>query len=410
MKRVLIFGAGVTGLSIAKLLHPHAQVTILEQENQIGGLARTKIIDGDVAYHLVGGHCFNSKYPEVMDFVFQQLPQDNWHKIQRISRINFGDYEVNYPIEFAMKEIFAHNPQLAMDMTRDFLSANDDGEYRNLEEWFRKKFGDTLCNHYFLPYNTKIWGKAPHEMSPTWVEDKLPIPDKTSFFASLLSTQKDTMAHSSFYYPNSNNQQTLFEALAKGLDIRLNTKVDKVERKGEVWRVNDIYEADILISTIPIKTLPSLIAGTPVEVLEHARQLKYNKISNVIWRSRATEKTWTYQPLASCKFHRYIHIGSFHSPARGYTITEMMGEHSFDEMVSYGQQDPFLIEPLAHNTSEHAYVVYDDQRSAALSALQSYLKSLGVHSIGRFGQWDYFNMDVCIKQSLNLFTHLRPTL
>ena len=111
MKRVLIFGAGVTGLSIAKLLHPH---------------------DGDVAYHLVGGHCFNSKYPEVMDFVFQQLPQDNWHKIQRISRINFGDYEVNYPIEFSMKEIFVHNPQLAMDMTRDFLSANDDGEYRNL--------------------------------------------------------------------------------------------------------------------------------------------------------------------------------------------------------------------------------------------------------------------------------------
>ena len=87
-----------------------------------------------------------------------------------------------------------------------------------------------------------------------------------------------------------------------------------------------------------------------------------------------------------------------------------MGEHSFDEMVSYGLQDPFLIEPLAHNTSEHAYVVYDDQRSAALSALQSYLKSLGVHSIGRFGQWDYFNMDVCIKQSLNLFTHLRPEL
>ncbi len=39
-----------------------------------------------------------------------------------------------------------------------------------------------------------------------------------------------------------------------------------------------------------------------------------------------------------------------------------------------------------------------------------YAKSLGVHSIGRFGQWDYFNMDVCIKQSLNLFTHLRPTL
>lgn len=56
-------------------------------------------------------------------------------------------------------------------------------------------------------------------MSHEWVQDKLPIPDKKSFFSSLMQPCTDSMPHSQFYYPDSNNQMSLIEALANGINI-----------------------------------------------------------------------------------------------------------------------------------------------------------------------------------------------
>ena len=143
MKKVLILGAGVTGLSMGQLLHGEFDVTILEKDTQIGGIAKTKQVDG-ITYHMVGGHCFNSKYEDIMSYVFKLLPNENWHKIHRFSTINLGKYEVNYPIEYSVKQIYNQEPELAYKITVDFLSSIDDCRYLNLEKWFRKKFGKAL--------------------------------------------------------------------------------------------------------------------------------------------------------------------------------------------------------------------------------------------------------------------------
>ncbi len=104
MKKIGILGAGVTGLSAARFLQKKGFcVEILESKSVCGGIARTRDVNG-VAYHVVGGHCFNSKYPEIMDFVFNEvLPKDQWNLIQRISKIKMLGSEYLYPIEFSVK-------------------------------------------------------------------------------------------------------------------------------------------------------------------------------------------------------------------------------------------------------------------------------------------------------------------
>lgn len=410
MKDVLILGAGVTGLSMGRLLHKKANVTILEKDSQVGGIAKTRQVHG-ITYHTAGGHCFNSKYENVMSFVFNLLPCEEWHKVKRFSTINLGKYEVNYPIEYSMHQIYEHDPDLAFEITQDFLSSQDDGNYQNLEDWFRKKFGNKLCDSYFLPYNTKIWGCTPHLMSHEWVQDKLPIPDKKSFFISLMKACTDTMPHSQFYYPNSNNQQSFIDVLANGLNIICNKTVERIERKGGKWLVNGEYTADLLISTLPLNLLPLYMMNkVPQEIMDSANLLKYNKVSNVLWESIPTNKTWTYQPLSDSIFHRYIHIGSFFMPIKNYTITECVGERSYDEMVECGRRDSFLLKPLDYNISEHAYVVFDENRNKAVRSVLDYLDSTGIISIGRFGQWEYFNMDICIKQSLDTYIKIEKQL
>ena len=72
-------------------------------------------------------------------------------------------------------------------------------------------------------------------------------------------------------------------------------------------------------------------------------------------------------------------------------------------MVEYGRKYHFLIAPLYYNISEHAYVVYDENRDKEVKHIQEYLESINLISIGRFGQWDYFNMDIFMMQSYETY-------
>jgi len=71
-------------------------------------------------------------------------------------------------------------------------------------------------------------------------------------------------------------------------------------------------------------------------------------------------------------------------------------------MIDNGRKDPFLLEPLAYHVSDHAYVVYDENHANATSSIRNYLSKLGIRTAGRFGEWQYYNMDVCIKSAMDL--------
>jgi protoporphyrinogen oxidase len=403
--KIAVIGSGISGLSIAKLLSIENEVVLLEKSSNCGGIARTSNING-ISYHKTGGHCFNSKYKEVLDFVFNLMPESEWHKIERNAFIKLYNYEINYPIEFSIKQISKYDENLAIKIVRDFLATNDGDIYFNLEDWFRKNFGNTLAEEYFIPYNKKIWNKNPIEMDPLWVKDKLPIPNKSSFFRSLTGNEKDKMPHSEFYYPNSNNQNSLIEKLASGLNILYNFDVKYISKNSinNKWVINKDLEFDLIINTSPLNELPSKIENCPENVLKSANSLEYNKVTTMLWESLPTNKTWTYIPDPNILFHRYIHIGNFFKPIQNVTITEAVGDIPYDEMVRNGKLDSFLIKPLAYHSSDHAYVVFNQNYTNNRETIFKYLNEIGLYTLGRFGEWEYYNMDICIKKSIDLFS------
>ena len=402
--KIGILGAGVSGLAIGKLLSNNYEVEILEKLPHHGGIARTKTVNG-ISYHVTGGHCFNSKYPDVLDFVFNQImPQEQWNKKTRDAVIIFKGREISYPIEFAVKQIFSFDKALAINIAKDFLNANDDDSYENLDVWFRKKFGNTLAEEYFIPYNKKIWDKDPSDMDPSWVKKKLPIPDIETFFQSLISASKDKMPHSEFYYPSSNNQNTFLDKLADGANIKYNIDVKSVTFNSlqKKWIINDKFNYDLLISTLPLNEFPSLISSCPDSILVAASNLEFNRVTTMLWKTKPTARTWTYLPDPDILFHRYIHIGNFFKPTQNYSIAEAVGEKSYEEMVENGKKDPFLIEPIDYHVSKHAYVVFNEGYKQNKELILNHLKKVGIYSIGRFGEWEYYNMDVCIKRAIDL--------
>lgn len=238
-------------------------------------------------------------------------------------------------------------------------------------------------------------------MSHEWVKDKLPLPDKKSFFAGLVSEMRDAMPHSYFYYPNSNNQNTFLDALRGDTTIQFETPVESIARIGGKWVVNGELSYDILISTAPLDEIPAKMQGFE-EFAELAKGLTYNRVTTMLWRTTGTEDTWTYVPSPDIIFHRYIHVGSFLDPVKPFSITEAVGVRTREEMILAGKADPFLVEPLSYNVSQHAYVVFDANYRRLVVGLRDGLQRDEFHLLGRFGEWEYYNMDICIKKAMNL--------
>ena len=402
--KIGIIGAGISGLSIGQLLKDNHDVVLLEKNNYKGGIAFVDNIDG-IPYHKIGGHCFNTKNKSVLDFVFKLMPESQWNKVERIAKIAFRGNMIDYPIEYSVQQIAKFEPILAYNITKDFFAADPSAPADNLAEWFRVKFGKTLAEEYLIPYNRKIWGIDPSEMSPDWVLGKLPLPNQFEFFNGLIGSQKDDMVHSTFYYPKINTQTKFIESLSQNLNIELNYEVRSIEKKLNGFVINNSDEFDLIISTMPLDNICKVLKCTE-EIMQEAKKLKYNKISNMLWKSKPLKQTWTYFPEADTIFHRHIHIGNFMNPNCDYTITEALGEFSYEELKLAGEKFDHLIEPIKSNTSEHAYVVFDKNYKSSRSKIIGYLDSIGVYTIGRFGEWEYYNMDKCIESALSLYNKI----
>lgn len=401
--KIGVIGGGISGLSIGQLLNKEHDVEILEKEDKLGGIAKVKEIEG-IPYHMVGGHCFNSKNEDVLDYVFNKiLMKRKWNKRDRISKINYKNKYIDYPFEFSIKQIAEFDFNLAYKMVEDFFKANRDMDPNNLEKWFRCKFGDTLAEEYFIPYNRKIWNREPNTMSSEWVEGKLPIPKGEDVFEALINEKKDNMPHSSFYYPKSNSQNSFIEALSKNLKIIKEYKVKSIRKEKEKFIINDDKKYDKIISTMPLKEIPYVIESTPNIIKDNAKKLKYNKVTTALWKSNIIDGTWIYIPSEKNIMHRHILIGNFITPKQPYIITEMMGEYEYEDILREGRKFSYLNEIVDYNVSDYAYVVYDKNYSTSKKIIKNYLEEIGIETLGRFGEWDYYNMDICIEKALELY-------
>lgn len=404
--KIAVIGAGISGLSFARLILKEdigASVSVYEKSSLYGGIAKVRMFE-NIPYHMIGGHCLNSKYPEVMDFIFNYvLPKSEWKEITRKASINFQGERIGYPIEFSMADIYKIDPVLAESMVIDFIGATC-AQSDNLEDWFINNFGESLARNYLIPYNKKIWNMEPRDMAPDWVEGKLPMTSKSSFVQGLLSSSQDSMPHQSFYYPKSGSQNTFINALKDGVKVNLDAEVRKVEPLNGGKYLVDGEVFDHVVYTGPLNEVFQIYDTDDFKVKNAASELKYNKVTTVLWKSTKTDDTWTYIPEDKILYHRLIHISNFiKMPGDfSYSISEAVGEVSFQDMLKSADSLSQLIEPLDYNVSDHAYVVFDKKAKACKEQVLDFFEGSNFHCLGRFGEWEYYNMDVCIKSSMNL--------
>lgn len=106
MKRIAVIGAGVSGMSTAHFLNDKYEVVVYERNSSPGGLIRCERINGSL-FHTCGGHVFNSKRQDVLDWFWSLFTRENeFTKTDRNSCVfmDKGDSSLEhdnipYPIE-----------------------------------------------------------------------------------------------------------------------------------------------------------------------------------------------------------------------------------------------------------------------------------------------------------------------
>lgn len=418
MQKVAIIGAGVSGLSTAHFLKDRYEVRIFEREDCPGGLIKCRRVNGNL-FHTCGGHVFNSKRKDVLDWFWSKFDRDEeFSKADRNACV-FMDQEptvVPYPIENHMY-MFTEDTQNSfyndleeIDMVKGVNAEFTD--YDNFGDFLRWRFGKTLYDLYFEPYNRKVWRRDLTTVPMSWMEGKLPMPTTQEMRDNNANkVEEKAFVHASFWYEKRNGSQFIVDKLAEGLNITYSTEISSIKKVGSKWLVCG-EEFDKVVFCGNVKDMAKMIDGVDISAYcQQIEALEYHGTTAVFCEIDANPYSWIYQPSRSHDSHRIICTGNF-SPTNNDDTTTALGRItatieftdaiSKEDILDNLKRVPLNPKYLDHKYNQYSYPIQDVNTREMIQNLKATLAHNGFFFTGRFADWEYYNMDVAMGAAMDL--------
>lgn len=409
-KHFAIIGAGISGLSIAHMLAAKdVKVTIFEKESTPGGLVRCEWVNG-VLYHCVGGHVFNSRNKAVLDWFWQHLNKADFELATRHAIVALADGTVvDYPIENHLYQMKEEMRESVLDDLLNIVQNGYPGD-DNFDDFLRHRFGKTLYHAYFAPYNRKIWRQPLTNVPLEWLNGKLPMPTVREILSANIGQVKEmNMVHSTFHYPRIGGSQFIANSLAKGLDIRYSSPINDITRHCDKWNVRgEEFEAIIFCGNV--KDLPTMLQGSGIS-LPMVETLQYHGTTSVLCEVEPNPYSWIYMPSEEHESHRIICTGNFahaNSPEGLSTATiEFTEQMNKQEILDQLRHIPFSPRYITHRYTPCTYPVQDGETRRIINQTKAILAPHNIYLLGRFAEWEYYNMDASMEAAMRLAEQLK---
>lgn len=410
--KIAVIGAGVSGMTIAKLLSKDNEVVVYEKDNRPGGLIKCDIVNGSL-FHRTGGHVFNSKREDVLNWFWKQFDKESeFTKALRNSTVHLNDeLEIPYPIE---NHAYMLGDELLNKVILDLLNIYKKGEsgFTNFEEFLKGRFGETLYNLYFQPYNYKVWRRSLAGVPLTWLEGKLPMPSvQEIIYNNINHIEERAFVHSSFFYPQKGGSQFVADRLSKDLDIVYDSNIESIERKDSVWVINDrCYDKVVYCGNI--KQIPSILKkGIDLSsYIEPIDNLEYHGTTAVFCEIDVNKYSWIYLPNKEYESHRIICTGNFSSsnnaPGKMTASIEFTDFISEEEIKENLKKMPYSPHYLTHHYEKYTYPIQNKDTRFMVESLKQKLERYDFYLLGRFAEWEYYNMDVAMGAALDLYERI----
>ncbi len=416
-----ILGGGLAGLSAAYHIEKAGRrdYLVLEKETRPGGLSRSWSAKGYTFDY--GPHIIYTKDEYAMG-LFRSFLKGNLAQKRRENFIYLHDTLVKYPFETFL---FGLPPKVILECLEGVLDARKcapKDRPANFRDWILQTFGEGIAKHYFIPYNQKVWKHPLEKMGIDWISGRVPNPDIKDMLRGALGIQnREFGPNANFHYPVRGGIGSLPAAMAMCVqNLRPGCEVTGISKGAGGLDVaftfrgrEQVQPFRRLISTLPLPELVPLVEDAPAEVRQAAKDLVFTRLVCMgigVERGCISDKHSIYYPEKEFLFNRIsfpMNMAASTAP-KGHSSILVEVTHRKDERPDLERTGRRVLKDLERagilrkgdkidhqevRTYSHGYVVYDLDHRKNVDIIHEYLKGIGVWPAGRFGDWEYHNMD-----------------
>ena len=436
--KTAILGGGLSGLTLARLLYEQGnEIVVLEAEHEYGGLCQSKTDQG-FTFDTGGSHIIFSRDNEVLSFM-RRMIAGNEQRNNRTTKIFYKQRFVKYPFENGLSDLPQEDRFFCINEFIKILIAVEKGEIPapvNFRDWIYYTFGKGIAECYMIPYNEKIWKYPTERMSHHWVDGRIPRPPVDDIIKSAIGIETEGYSHQAvFSYPVDGGIRALVCAIARSVEpcIKTGFRVTSIKKTGENWEISNGDEriiAERCICTMPLQHLLPCLESVPRRVKKAVRALKYNSLVcvNIGIIGSVPKISWLYIPDPAIGRTNRISFPSgysrhvapdgcsailaeiTHQP--GDEVSEMTDREIISEVVGMLETMQILHkDQIVYSSVERqpfAYVVYDLDYQKNIAMVKEYCQEIGIPLVGRFAQFEYLNMDGCIRSVMDFIAAQGP--
>lgn len=438
---ILILGAGPTGLGAAYRLQELGfdDFKILELEDGPGGLASSCVDDKGFTWDL-GGHVQFSHY-SYYDDVLDEVLKGEWLWHERESWIWIKERFVPYPLQNNIHKLDPIDRDQALRGLERVAAENAlPSQPRNFADWIKWTFGDGIAELFMYPYNLKVWACPLENMSASWIEERVVVPDIARIKHNIQKNRDDKTwgPNSRFRFPKRGGTGAIWKNVAKRIcseRLFFNHKVIRVDLEDRNVTLEDgrKLKYDTLITTIPLDSLCKICGPLSPETRRVGMSMLYNSV-HVLGVGLRGEKPdslekicWMYFPEPRSPYYRvtaFSNYSPFNVPTDGeyWSLMAEVSESAYKPVsvenlknwtLNAMKMDKLIgqkteVVSLWHKRLEHGYPTPFLRRDDALKCILGELEAKNVYSRGRFGGWKYevSNQDHSFMQGVELINRL----
>ncbi|MDP9170318.1 MAG: FAD-dependent oxidoreductase, partial [Acidobacteriota bacterium] len=439
LQHVVILGAGPAGAGAAFQLVSKglARVTVLEQNDRVGGNASSFDIDG--VHCDFGSHRLHPVVaPEIMEDLRRLLGKDLLYQT-RHGRILLQGRWIHFPLK--PLDLFLRLPKsfalsVVGDIARKLLPRKSTGP-DTFASVLEKGLGRTICREFYFPYARKLWGVEPEDLALATAQKRV---SGSSIGKILRKVSKQIPGMKPegagrFYYPRQGFgqiTQCLYEAARDaGADFKFGARFTGVDRDEKGIRAvryqlrgeqHEIQTRQVW-STIPISILLKGMSPPPPEnVLEASSKVAFRGmilIYLVLGQDQFTTTDAYYFPEESIPISRLSEPKNFSSAAepRGRTVLcaelpsdpglpewdmsdEELGRRLVGWMEKAGLPKPAGVLKVLTRRLRQAYPVYRRGFEERFAAMDEWIGGVeGLLTFGRQGLFAHDNTHHTLEMS-----------
>ncbi len=437
---VCVVGGGLAGLSSAyHLVRKGVNNTIVfEASDKPGGLLKSEHVRG-FTFDTGGSHIIFSKDVDVLTQLLGFL-QNNYVKHYRNTKIYYKGIFVKYPFENGLADL---PPEERFECLRDIVMnyvrrrCEELPPPSNFLEWLEYVFGKAIARKYLIPYNSKLWKTDLREITLEWVGGRVPNPPIEDVMKAAVGLEVEGYKHQlNFYYPKEGGIESLASALAdyivsKGIRIVTSAPVGSIRKStyGDSVKLYDVEGKVLASCRSVIYTAPINRSGEVLEELLGGMAKSLGRLKSVPLaviglgvRGNSLPYHWVYFPETEVPFHRVAFISNYSRNTSPPNHTTIIAEISFPTQEALDKADEGeLVDRVIEGLIgvgivrkredvivrrvwrwRDAYIIYNQDRKTVLESVTPVLKTHGIFLHGRFGSWNYLNMDAVFKRSEEL--------